>query len=145
MTNFFTRKFSKIHKPILDSLGELERKTLEEVWRQKEVCVRDVSAAFRFELAYTTLMTTLDRLFKKGFLVRRKSGRAFLYKARYTEQELERGFAQNLIGNLLDAATGRTEPVLSCIIEAVSDHDLALLDELERLVQAKRLAIKSKE
>ncbi len=145
MTNFFSNRLSKKHKPILESLGELERKTLEEVWRQNEVCVRDVSAAFGFELAYTTLMTTLDRLYKKGFLVRRKSGRAFLYAARFSEQELERGFAQNIIGNLLSAATGKTEPVLSCIIEAVSEHDLSLLDELERLVQEKRSAIKCEE
>ena len=81
-------------------------------------------------------MTTLARLYKKGFLNRRKEGRAFFYSPRFTQAELERGLAEDVIDGLLSAGT--VEPVLACIVDAVSDRDRELLDELERLVQEKR-------
>ncbi len=127
------------------SLGALERETMNEVWRQKEVNVRQVADALDKNPAYTTVMTTLDRLYKKGFLNRRKSGRAFLYSPSFSPEELERGMTENVIGNLLDTATEQIEPVLACIVDAVSERDSQLLDELERLVQEKRREIENAE
>ncbi len=129
----------------LASLGALERETMAQVWKEKEVSVRQVADAFDDRLAYTTVMTTLDRLYKKGFLNRRKLGRAFLYAPRFTPEELERGVTENVIGSLLDTATEHIEPVLACIVDAVSERDLQLLDELERLVQEKRRGLGDKE
>ncbi|MDQ2747577.1 MAG: BlaI/MecI/CopY family transcriptional regulator [Acidobacteriota bacterium] len=125
------------------SLGVLERETMDVVWQEKEVSVRQVAVAFDERLAYTTVMTTLDRLYKKGFLNRRKEGRAFLYAPRYTADELELGMTENVIGSLLDTATEQIEPVLACIVDAVSERDLLLLDELERLVREKRREIEN--
>jgi predicted transcriptional regulator len=65
---------------------------MDELWRRPEgACVRDVQAAFAHTLAYTTLMTTLDRLHRKGVLDRRKAGRAYVYTPRWSREELERG------------------------------------------------------
>jgi len=124
------------------SLGKLERQVLEEIWRRgAAVSVREMRAAFDERLAYTTLMTTLDRLYKKGLLERRKDGRAFLYSPRCTREELERGIAADVIDFLLGRARdgeAAGEPVLACIVDMVSEHDYALLDELDRLVKEKR-------
>lgn len=138
MPKFTLRGSARPREAVIASLGSLERQTLEEVWRQKEVSVRQLEIAFGETIAYTTIMTTLDRLHKKGFLTRRKNGRAFLYAARLSPEELERGVAEDVIGCLLDTATERVEPVLACIVDAVSDRDRVLLDELERLVREKR-------
>lgn len=135
---FLLRGFSRPSEAIIGSLGKLERETIEEVWRQKEVSVRQVYAAFDERVAYTTVMTTLDRLYKKGLLERHKEGKAFFYSARFTPEELERGLAEDVIGSLLDGGTGQVEPVLACIVDAVTDRDRELLDELERLVREKR-------
>ena len=118
---------------------------MNEVWKQKEVSVRCVEVAMDERIAYTTVMTTLDRLYKKGLLKRRKEGRAFLYSAHYSPEELERGVTEDVISSLLDAGTERVEPVLACIVDAVSEHDRVLLDDLERLVQAKRRSLESLE
>ncbi len=118
---------------------------MDEVWAQKEVSVRQVETAFGECVAYTTVMTTLDRLYKKGFLNRRKEGRAFLYSPKFTPEELERGLTEDVIGSLLDAKTEHIEPVLACIVDAVSDRDRELLDELERLVREKRRFLESEE
>lgn len=132
------RGFQPPHKAIIESLGTLERKTLAVVWQEKEVSVRQVGEILNDQFAYTTVMTTLDRLFKKNLLVRRKSGKAFLYSPRFSVEELDRNIAEDVFGALLDAGTRNIGPMLACFVDAVSERDLEMLGELERLVQAKR-------
>jgi predicted transcriptional regulator len=90
-------------------------------------------------------MTTLDRLYKKGLLTRRKSSRAFLYSPRLSPEEFEQGVAEDVIDGLLGRSVETAEPVLACFVEAVSERDRELLDELDRLVQEKRRKLKSGE
>ena len=54
---------------------------------------------------------------------------------------MERGIAEDVIAHLFDNSLGRAEPVLACIVDSVSERDLLLLDELERLVKEKRLEL----
>lgn len=128
----------------LPGLGALERRVMEATWQLGETSVRAVQEAFGSELAYTTIMTTMDRLFRKGLLTRRKQGKAFLYTARVSAGELRGGAARGLIGALLSAHTNQAHPVLSCIVEAVSERDRALLDDLSRLVQQKKRELQGK-
>jgi len=108
-----------------DTLGSLERDVMAFAWSRPEVSVRDACANLGASVAYTTVMTTMDRLFKKGLLLRRKVGRAFVYRAAATQHELENA-------------------VLSSLVDVVSEHDRALLDELERLVREKRRTLGGK-
>ena len=55
------------------ALGSLEFELMEVLWSHGESSVRDVVSKLSRPLAYTTVMTTLDRLFKKGLLDRHKS------------------------------------------------------------------------
>ena len=65
----------KSSREILEkSLGTLERDVMTICWQRDEISVRDVCALLASSVAYTTVMTTMDRLFKKGLLERRKSG-----------------------------------------------------------------------
>lgn len=132
---FTLRGFRRPREVVRLALGKLEREVMEEVWQRSEVNVREVQAAFGQRLAYTTVMTTLDRLYRKGLLKRRKEGRAFLYRSRVSKEELERGMTKDMIHGLLGPGA---EPVLACIVEAVSERDRDLLDELDRLVREKR-------
>ncbi len=142
---FLIRGFRSPKEAVASSLGTLERDTLNEVWRSNgEVSVKQIVESFGDKLAYTTIMTTLDRLYKKGFLDRRKSGKAFLYSPRLSAEELEKSMTETAIEMLLDAGTAKIEPVLACIVDVVSERDLELLDELERLVQEKRQELSEK-
>ena len=138
---FRLRGYKRLSDAVLDSLGELEKKTLIEVRRLGETNVTRLNDSIGGAYAYTTVMTTLDRLFKKGLLIRRKEGRAFFYSAKYSLEEMERGMAEDIIGRLFETSTGRVEPVLACIVNSVSERDMLLLDELERLVKEKRLEL----
>jgi predicted transcriptional regulator len=117
--------------------GSLEVRVLEALWRRRApASVRDLQADFP-RTAYTTLMTTLDRLHRKGVLERVKSGRAFRYHARCTREELRRGLAEDALGVILGPGV-TAHPLLSFFLDAVSRKDEALLDELERLVREKQ-------
>lgn len=120
------------------ALGKLERQVLNEAWKQNEVSVRDVYLSFGKSVAYTTLMTTLDRLFKKKLLTRRKDGRAFVYLPAVSPEELDQGIREDVIDGLLGRGAEGVQPVLACIVDAVSERDLESLDELDRLIQKKR-------
>src|ERR1051326_2057860 len=120
------------------ALGKLERAVMEEVWARGRASASDIYRAPGERTAYTTWMTTLDRLYKKGLLGREREGRAYLYTPRVTREEFERGVAEDVLGGLLERATGGAEPLLACIVEAVGEHDRALLDDLQRLVEEKK-------
>jgi predicted transcriptional regulator len=123
-----------------DSLGPLERDVMAIVWARGEVSVRDACARLGANVAYTTVMTTMDRLFKKRLLARRKVGRAFVYRAAATREELEGAVATELMQSLVHGHRGEPLPLLSSLVDAVSERDRALLDELERLIREKRRA-----
>ena len=122
-------------------LGPLELKVLEVLWqRDRAATVRSVQPSFP-RLAYTTLMTTLDRLYRKGVLRRFRLGRAFGYEPCCSRQEL---FGQMVSGHVVDllAACGDSTALLSTLVEAVGHADAQLLDELEALVRAQRARLK---
>ena len=115
--------------------GSLELRVLESLWaRAGEASVREILQDFPH--AYTTVMTTMERLHRKGVLERRKDGRAFLYRVIESREEMESRLLASAIEPLLDGANA--QPILSCFVDEVSRRDERLLDELERLVRAKR-------
>ena len=116
--------------------GSLELRVLEALWALgREASVRDVLDAFP-TAAYTTVMTTMERLHRKGVLARRKDGRAFLYWPVSSRATMESGLVARAIEPLL--RNGGAQPILSFFVDEVSRHDERLLDELERLVREKR-------
>ena len=136
--------FKSSHEVLENSLGTLEREVMAVVWDRGDVNVKDVSARLSAAVAYTTVMTTMDRLFKKGLLTRRKVGRAFVYRAAATRDELEGAVATELVQSLFDRPGSGSIPLLSSLVDAVSERDRTLLDDLERLIQEKRRAVEAR-
>jgi predicted transcriptional regulator len=136
MTPFFQSRLSPAQ------LGPLERRVLEAVWERGEATVRELVESRKMDLAYTTLMTTLDRLYKKNLLSRQAEGRAFRYTPRFTREELHREKAGEVFRQMLDECPASSLP-LSYLVEIVSEHDVQLLDDLSRLVESKRRKLRS--
>jgi len=133
-----TRGFQSLRNLVRPDLGPLEHRVMEALWRRGEANVRDVHHEFGDAVAYTTVMTTLDRLFKKGLLRRWKVGRAFHYAPMSTREESQRSLAAELMEGLLAQHHAEPLPLLSNLVDAVGDADQRLLDDLARLVQEKR-------
>ncbi len=144
MPLFTVRGFKRPREVVGMAFGKLEREVMNMTWQRGEISVRDVHRAFEERIAYTTLMTTLHRLYRKGVLDRRKRGRAFLYSPRVSAVEFEQGIAHDLIEGLIDRASDGVEPVLACIVDAVSERDRACLEALDRLIREKKRELRRK-
>jgi predicted transcriptional regulator len=108
------------------------------LWNFGASNVRDVVGQMQRELAYTTVMTTLDRLYKKGLLGREMTERAFVYAPKLTREEWNRRRAGEMMAGFLSGPEESRHLLLSCLVDAVGSHDLQLLDELENKIQRKR-------
>ncbi len=123
-------------------LGELETAVMELLWREPELTVCQVEERLqqRRQIAHTTVLTTLDRMHRKGYLTREKQGKAFVYAPRYSREEFERGLTQEVLGALLGQFT---QPALSTFVDLIA-ADESRLDELEALIREKRRAQKQR-
>jgi predicted transcriptional regulator len=125
-------------------LGPLEWRVMEALWaRTDATSVRDLQPEFP-DIAYTTLMTTLDRLHRKNVLQRTKHGRAFFYQPKLSRSEFDSARAADALRVALSADGSQLTPLLSFFVQAVGDKDDELLDELEALVRARRAEVDPK-
>jgi predicted transcriptional regulator len=128
-------------KQLAGPFGPLEWRVLESLWdRADHASVRDLQPAFP-EMAYTTLMTTMDRLHRKGMLERAKVGRAFVYRSASTRAEFESAHATEALRVVLEGDGTEVGSLMSFFVDAVSERDRELLDELEALVKSRRAEI----
>jgi predicted transcriptional regulator len=125
--------------------GPLEIRVLRALWaRQGAAAVKDLQPEFP-GVAYTTLMTTLDRLYRKGTLSRTKSGRAFYYLPKATRDQLLSDLAGSTFATMLPGDHAAARPILSMFVDTVGRRDHALLDDLEAMIRARREQLKGKQ
>lgn len=118
----------------------LEIDCLKVLWTIGEANVKTVQQALGRDLAYTTVMTLLDRLARRGGAVRRKVGRGFVYTPVLTRDALRRVAVERLVGCFFDgspdalieylrgSATGNGIPNTAAAVAASDIHlDTALL------------------
>lgn len=117
-------------------LGSLERAVMEFIWSvgDREVTVRDVldSPAGR-GLAYTTVMTVLERLSRKRYLSRRRQGRPYLYRVRRSREDHTGALFREILSNVGD----RREAMLG-FVRGVQPEDLEELRRVIRTVERER-------
>src|SRR5690348_6224655 len=123
-------------EPALPPLHELEAEVMEEIWSQGEATVRTVMDALnkraRKERAYTTYMTIMARLHKKGVLDRRREGKTDFYAPRLDRDEFmalrARAEVEELVAQYGDVA-------LSHFARQVASLDPARRRALQRLAR----------
>jgi predicted transcriptional regulator len=120
-------------------LHELEAEVMDVVWSRDfaEFAVSDVQRVLeqRREIAYTTVMTTLSRLYDKGVLARTRNGKRYLYRPRFTREEFLKQTTREVLERIGEPARQESFALLA---ESVSSADAGALDELERLIQLRR-------
>ena len=126
-------------------MGPLEQRLMDSLWQRGNATVREVQESGCCpELAYTTLMTTLDRLYKKGLLAREAEGRAFRYSPVMSREQMHRHAASEAFRQMLAASEVPAMP-LSYLVEIVGEQDHKLLDDLRDLVEKKRRELRQRE
>ncbi|MDQ3340842.1 MAG: BlaI/MecI/CopY family transcriptional regulator [Myxococcota bacterium] len=125
------RTFSKATRV----LGELETRVMELLWEVHPISVRTACERLGSAHAYTTIMTTMDRLHKKRLLRRKKDGNAFLYEPAMDRPEYQRRVVEAALTPLLEQGAA---PVLAAFVEVAADLDEKHLAQLERLIASHR-------
>lgn len=118
---------------VVSSLGDLERRVMEELWSSDGPrSVRDVHGALTQErdLAYTTVMTVLDRLAKKGLVHRESSGRAYLYAAVQTREQM---VADVMHDALVGSERDRTAALVAFVGKVTPEEAATMRNALSRL------------
>jgi predicted transcriptional regulator len=112
--------------------GELEAVVMDRIWnRDGTTTVRDIfdELAAEREIAYTTVMSTMDNLHTKGWLARERDGKAYRYWPALTREQ----HSAQLMREALDGG-GRSDLVLSHFLEQISPEESARLrNALQRL------------
>lgn len=111
----------------MPALGDLEVQVMRQIWARREpVTVRDVLGDLQTgrPLAYTTVMTVMGNLQKKGWLRRHTDGRAYRYEPVISAEEYSAG----LMRQALAASTDRPA-VLMHFIEELSAEEVKALEE----------------
>ncbi|WP_230990479.1 BlaI/MecI/CopY family transcriptional regulator [Rhodococcus oxybenzonivorans] len=105
--------------------SELEAAVMESLWSRTD----SVSGAQVFDelgaerqIAYTTVMRTLDTLHRMGWLTRQRSGRAFVYRPTLTRAQYSARVMRHALGK-----GGQPELVLTHFLEQMTEDDTAAL------------------
>jgi predicted transcriptional regulator len=118
-------------------LGPLEANVMEAIWGfKKPVTVREIHVALNStkKMAYTTVMSTMDRLFEKALLDRRiEKGRGGLYYVYWPKQE-KLSFQKSAVREVLASLIGNFgEAVTNCLIEETTLSEKARKSLREKL------------
>ena len=116
----------------MPALGNLEARVMRRIWvRREPVTVRDVLGDLQQErpVAYTTVMTVMDNLRKKGWLQRQAEGRAYRYAPLISAEEYSAG----LMRQALAASSDRPAVLMRFIGELSADEADALEEAYRRL------------
>ena len=111
----------------------LQLAVLRVLWERGEASVNDVHAALLDErgLAPTTVATVLARLAKQGAVARRTEGRAYLYRARLSEEDARRHMVGELTERLFEGDLSR---LVSHLLDA-HDVDAGELERMRRMIE----------
>jgi predicted transcriptional regulator len=118
-------------------MGDLEAEIMECVWDLGSATVKDIHRCLleRREIAYTTVMTVMSRLATKGYLRYHAKGRAYVYEAATSREDLYSGVVRDFMSGVVADADRQ---VLANFVDSVAGSDLSRLDLLSQIIEEKR-------
>lgn len=124
-------------KGLASRLHELEAAIMDVVWSKHltNFSVNDVLVVLekRREIAYTTVMTTVVRLYEKGLLARERQGKRYLYAPKYSREQFLASTARAVLEDVVSE-----KQAMAMLVEKVSEASAGELDELEAIIRQRR-------
>jgi predicted transcriptional regulator len=120
----------------MPSLGDLEVAVLETVWSSPESSAKEVHDVIGVQrgISLNTVQSTLDRLYRKQLLSRRKQSHAFRYVARVQREELVAAYIRETLGRF----GGDAAASLAAFVDATEELDDDTIDRLEAALRRRR-------
>ncbi|MGQ9478841.1 MAG: BlaI/MecI/CopY family transcriptional regulator [Thermoproteota archaeon] len=133
ISQYDTRK-----KELKAFLGPLETSIVEIIWSsEKPLTVREVYEKLRKKVAYTTIMTTMNRLYSKGILNRRtekgRGGAFYVYWPKFEKNSFKKSAVQKVLDSLLE---NFGDIVANYLVEKIASNEQELKGLRERLEKA---------
>jgi predicted transcriptional regulator len=127
-------------RDVADSLsiqGELQAQVMAALWRLGAGTVEHVRSELppRYQGAYNTVQTVLNRLTERGLLERAREGRGFVYRPRISEADYLSGSIRR---TLAGASSGARQAALASIIGGLRPEELSELEDLARQTRVGR-------
>ncbi len=118
-------------------LGDLEKSVMDVLWEKGEVTGREVFEETGQEraLAFTTILTVMDRLLKKGLIKRMKRGRLYVYRASMSRDEFVRQVSQEVLQGILDISASSAATSFVDILYKTSPEEI---ERLSKLIEEKK-------
>ena len=111
------------------ALGELERAVMARLWAAPApLTVREVHESLERDLAYTTVMTVLGRLAKKGLVRQERDGKAYLYSAASSREQMAASLMLDALG---DVGEDRTAALVAFVDQVGPEEAAALRRALD--------------
>lgn len=119
------------------TLGASERLILEALWEKGALTGRGIyeEVSRSKELAYTTVLTVVGRMVKKGSVKRRKAYGIYVFEPALPRPEFERQVASTVIKGIVDISPANA---LAAFVDTISEWDDTKLDEIMRLIEKRR-------
>lgn len=123
------------------NLGELEKVVLHYLWEFQPADAKMVHAQLSTSRSSSlnTIQSTLDRLYKKGLLSRKKQGYAFLYQTKQSKERFVGQLMNDVAADFISTDTDRLQAAFVSLTEDASEQEL---DKLEQLIQLRRQHVK---
>lgn len=123
-------------RPVSRYPTELELQILKILWRTSPLLAREVQSALKEDgrsLAKTSVITTLNTMFQKKYLTRKKQGNTYLFSPRITEEQVAGRVLDDVVDRVFD---GSTAAVMLSLFD-VRKIDKDELQELRTLIDRK--------
>jgi len=120
-------------------LGDIERLVMDILWSRAEVTGREVLEEIQKErpLAFTTILTVMDRLLKKGLIRRKKRGGVFVYAPSISRDEFVKQVSEEVLQGILDISASSAASSFVDILYKTSPEEM---DRLSRLIEERKKA-----
>lgn len=120
-------------------LGDLEKQVMDVLWNREEITGREVLEEIEKQrvLAFTTVLTVMDRLLKKGLIKRKKRGGVFIYAPSISREEFVRQVSEEVLQGILDISAGSAASSFVDILYKTSPDEI---DRLSRLIAERKKA-----
>jgi predicted transcriptional regulator len=113
----------------------LAMEIMEVLWTDGECSVREVVRRLQRPIAYTTVMTTLDRLFKKNTVRRKMRNRAYIYSPSVSREQWRETIAREVVARLQVGPENAPE-LLACLLKTLLEQQPQLLKEINDQIRS---------
>lgn len=113
-------------------LGSLEREVMRVLWQKGETSGRNIltEVVQVRKIAYTTLLTVIGRLTKKGFVKRRRAERNFVYSPTFSEKEFKKQVAKEVLEGLVNLSSASTVSAFVDLFPRIGEEKIEELRQL---------------